>query len=129
MKKKIIALIFLFLLTFPFALAEENMNFGEQINVRNEVVESHIKTRNEIKSYMDKKSDQLISEVTTKAQGFIDENFLVLDQRVHRMINAFLLKIVLGLTSCIVFSQLIWFFIKRKIEKIRQKKELIENDS
>jgi len=126
--KKSLSLIFFFLIIFSsLVFAEGENSFGENVNVRNEVVQNHIQTRNVVKNHIDAKSDQLITEVTKTAQGFINKNFVELDKRIQGMINTFLLKILIGLVSCIVFSQLLWYVIKRRIQKIQSKKELLRN--
>ena len=128
-KKRFLGLFFLILIMSTisvYAIDEGTIAFGDDTSVKNEVAKQHLQTRAEIKKYIDTKSDALVQEVEKKAQNFIDENFLVLDTRMRLLINGILLKAMIGIVACIVFSQLIWFFIKKKIDSIRRKKDLVE---
>jgi len=125
--RKITITLILFLLAIPLITAQEGIGI-DQAGLQNFIVKEEIKTRNEVKAHIDKTKDDLKKYVETEGQAFIDSNFKVLDERVHSLANKMLVKASIGIIVAIIFSQLIWFLIKRKIDSFKKKEKVIVGD-
>ena len=114
------------IISFFFIILITPLVFGAEVisdpTLRNLIVTEEEKTRSEIKNYFDTKSNQLLVVVTDNAQEFIDTNFQILDNQIKKQINLFFIKAVIGIIASIVFSQLVWFLIKRKIQSIKKRR-------
>ena len=125
--RKITIILFLLLL-IPLTYAQTTQPVIDQAGLQNFIVKEDIKTRNEIKAHIDKVKDDLTKYVENEGQAFIDANFKVLDDRVHSLANKMLIKAVIGIIASILFSQLIWFLIKRKIGGYKHRQQVLRQE-
>jgi hypothetical protein len=116
---KLISFLTLIILLLPSALSEEAIN-DPYLSLKNHVTAESIKTRTEFTSYTDKKIEEMNTQVTTKVQGYIDENFKILDDRTRLMFLKAQIQISIAVILCIIIANAIWYLIKRSIEKIRK---------
>jgi hypothetical protein len=78
--------------------------------------------------YFDTKSKELLETVTADAQGFIDENFRVLDERMNMLANKLLIKACVGLICSLLFALALWSLIKRAVRKVNVHKQEVMSD-
>ena len=95
-------------------------------DLKNTFFSEEIKTRSDLKNYIDFKSDALITSVTEKSQKFLDENFIALDNRIHQYMNIFLIKLVIGIIASVLLAHMIYFLIINTINKLRRERGKIE---
>jgi len=119
---KITTLLLFLIIIIPLTLAVEPTPIPNDpnANLKNYVTAEHIKTRTEFTQYTDRKIDELITYVTTKGQDQINENFQVLDERVRLMFLKAQIQLALNIILSIITAQAIWWFLKKKLEKIRK---------
>jgi hypothetical protein len=86
-------------------------------DVTNIIIQENIKTRMEIKQYCDQKIQTMIDTVRTDGQNFIGQNFAEFDRRIHELAQKLFIKVILGAFTTILLAQLIFYIIKRKIDK------------
>jgi len=111
--KKIIILLITILLVLPLIQAQQQTS----MIIANKITEEHVKTRNDLKQYCDHKTDLMVKTVETEGQEFIDENFRIFDKRIHDLAREFLIRFIIAVTASILLAQLLFYVIKRKIEK------------
>ena len=87
------------------------------IDISNVVVQENIKTRMEIKQYCDQKIATMIETVKTQGQSFIGQNFAEFDRRIHALATTLFIKAIIATFTTILLAQLVYYIIKRKIEK------------
>jgi len=116
----------IFFLTLLIILS---INFVSAIDdqTKNTIMQEHRKSVTEIKKHVDDKSNQLVAIVQDEGQKFIDENFQALDNRVSKLINKLLLKLVVGIFITIILALLTWKFIHKKITEKELRKKILEN--
>jgi hypothetical protein len=83
----------------------------------NIIIQENIKTRMEIKQYCDQKIATMIETVKTEGQNFIGQNFAEFDKRIHELSNKIFIKIIIGIFSTVLLACIVYYIIKRKIEK------------
>jgi hypothetical protein len=118
-------MIILFLLIIPlFVYAQETVidNSVAISELRNTVINEDIKTRQELKRYMDVIVDDVVNKALSQGQKFFEDNFRVLESRLHTIGNQLLMKFYVGIVASIIFSQGVWFLIKRRIESLKSRK-------
>jgi len=86
-------------------------------DVTNIIIQENIKTRMEIKQYCDQKIATMVETVKTEGQSFIGQNFAEFDRRIHELSNKIFIKIIIGIFSTVLLACLVYYIIKRKIEK------------
>jgi hypothetical protein len=86
-------------------------------DVTNIVIQENIKTRMEIKQYCDQKITSMIETVKTEGANIVGKNFAEMDRRVHELATKLFIKAILGTFSTILLAQLVFYILKRRIEK------------
>ena len=86
-------------------------------DVTNIVIQENIKTRMEIKQYCDAKIQSMIDQVKTEGANIIGQNFAEFDRRIHETAQKLFIKTIIAVFSTILLAQLIFYIIKRRIEK------------
>lgn len=122
-QKTIIITIILIILSSSFVLSEEITGIGD---IKNTIIKENRQTRAELKEYIDTKNDKLKQEVTRDAQGFIDKNFAILDNQIHKLGTEMLIRAVIGIITAILFSQIVWYIIKNSLERIKGRKRKLQ---
>jgi len=116
----------IFFLTLFIILSINYVNAIDD-QTKNTIMQEHRKSVTEIKKHIDDKSNQLVAIVQDEGQKFIDENFKALDNRVSKLINKLLLKLVVGIFIIIILALLTWKFIHKKITEKELRKKILEN--
>jgi uncharacterized protein YwqG len=99
------------------ALAEDVDPITKLIN---HVSQEHIKTRTENTKYADAKFTQYEEKIQTEIKPFIDENFKILDDRLHALATQVIFQLSLSIFFAILLANATWYMIKRAIERIRK---------
>ena len=86
-------------------------------DVTNIIIQENIKTRMEIKQYCDQKIQTMIDTVRTDGQNFIGQNFAEFDIRIHELAQKLFIKTIIAAFTTILLAQLVFYIIKRKIDK------------
>ena len=86
-------------------------------DVTNIIIQESIKTRMEIKQYCDQKIATMIETVKTDGRNIIGQNFAEFDKRIHELANKIFIKTIIGIFSTVLLACLVYYIIKRKIEK------------
>ena len=117
--KKTIKIFFLFLiiLTLILPIIQADTPAVTTQETTNRVIQEHIRTRTEIKAYLDKKQADLETFVMNKGQKFIDENFQAFDNRMQKLATKMLIKVLITLVGGVLLAQLLFYLIKRRIER------------
>jgi hypothetical protein len=121
---KITLTLLLFLITIiPFTLAVDNpapIPTDPYASIKNHITAENIRTRTEFTQYTDRKIDEFTTYINTQGQKYVDENFKVLDDRMRAMFLKAQIQLTLNIILSIITAQAIWWFLKRKLEKIRR---------
>jgi capsular polysaccharide biosynthesis protein len=121
-----LGILFIFLILSSSVLGAVANTTITYDDLRNSMLNEQLKTRQELKKYVDDAVISVMAKTRTETKAFIDENFVVLENRMRNLFNLFLLKIVLAFASGIVLSQITWFIIKRALNKIGRKRREVE---
>jgi len=117
-QKKIILSIILIIITLILtttSIAQENTPIDTTLY--NIAIQENIKTRTEIKSYIDAKIDKIMQDVETTGQQYIDDNFQALYELTGQLAQKLLIKAIIGTFTTILLALLTYYLIKRTIEK------------
>ena len=118
--KKIIIILLIITLITPIVLAEEITTSSQ---IRNLIIQQEILTRTQIKAHIDKTQNEMEKYVQKEGKAFIDANFQILDNQVRKEFRTLLIKFVIGAITSILFAQIIFYIIKRKIEAMKERKK------
>jgi hypothetical protein len=80
-------------------------------------MQEEIRTRADIKNYIDKKIDDMTLTFTTDSQNFMNKNIAVFDKRMHDLAQSWVIRITITIFTTILLAHLAYYFIRRKIEK------------
>jgi len=119
-KKIIIILLFLTILIIPTVTAEEITTDSQ---IRNLIIQQEIITRKQINAHTDLIKEDIEKFVQKEGQAFIDNNFKILDNTVRKEFRTLLIKFVIGAISSILFAQIIFYILKRKIKLMEERKK------
>jgi len=119
-KKIIIILLFLTILIIPTVTAEEITTDSQ---IRNLIIQQEIITRKQINDHTDLIKEDIEKFVQKEGQAFIDNNFKILDNTVRKEFRTLLIKFVIGAISSILFAQIIFYILKRKIKLMEERKK------
>lgn len=86
-------------------------------DITNIVIQENIKTRMEIKQYCDQKIAIMIETVKTEGKDIIGKNFAEFDKRIHELSQKLFIKMIIGVFSTVLLACLIYYIIRRRIEK------------
>ena len=120
MRYRTITIMFLLLLLTPILVYSAEII--TDIDIRNIVIQENRQTRAEIKGYFDTKADKLLEVITRDGQKLLNDNFVTLDNMIHKLATEMLIRLVIGLITAILLAQIIWYLIKSQIEKIKRRK-------
>ena len=120
MRYRTITIMFLLLLLMP--LIVQSAELITDIDIRNIVIQENRQTRAEIKEYFDTKADKLLEVIKKDGQKLLNDNFVTLDNMIHKLATEMLIRLVIGLITAILLSHIIWYLIKSQIEKIKSRK-------
>jgi hypothetical protein len=81
------------------------------------IIQENIKTRMEIKQYCDQKIATMIETVKTEGKDIIGSNFAEFDRRIHELSQKLVIKMIIAIFTTILLACLVYYIIKRKIEK------------
>ena len=128
MRYRTITIMFLLLLLTPILVYSAELI--TDIDIKNIVIQENRQTRAEIKEYFDNKADKLLEVIVRDSQKLLDENFAIIDNKIHKLATEMLIRLVIGLITAILLSHIIWYLIKSQIEKIksRKRKPIEKND-
>ena len=121
MKHKIIIISFFLLLLTPILIQAEETTAGSTAVLKNLIVAEEIKTRTQLRTYCDKKITQVETLCVKKGEQYINENFQLFEDKIRSITNKMLIKVLLGIIGAILFSQIIWYLIKERIKKKKEK--------
>lgn len=99
-----------------------NIEVFNLTDIKTTVLTDGIKTRAEITNYMDRKYDQQMTSFRTDFSRYIDDNFRVIDAKVHFLVikSALMIAVIIG--TSILLSCSIWYLIYKRILKKEEKK-------
>lgn len=117
-----IAILTIILLLMPTLVLAEEPATDPITKLINHVTQEHIKTRTEATKYADAKFSQYDEKIQTEIKPFIDENFKILDDRLHALATQVILQISLAIFLSIIMANVIWYIIKRQIDNLRTRK-------
>jgi hypothetical protein len=118
--KKIIIILLLLLITIPIITAEEVTTDSQ---IRNLIIQQEILTRKEIKDHFDKTKKELEKFFEKEGKKFIDDNFKAIDNKIRKEFNILLIKGIIGIITSILFAQIIFYILKRKIKSMEERKK------
>lgn len=94
-----------------------NLPTSSSVETTNIILQENVKTRLEIKQYCDNKIDYMVSLVKTEGADIVGQNFRELDRRIQETSTKLFIKAVIGVFCAILLSQLVFYIIKRKVER------------
>jgi hypothetical protein len=103
--------------TVPLPPFPTNPQATTSTDITNIVIQENIKTRMEIKQYCDQKIASMIDQVKTEGANIVGRNFAEMDRRVHELATKLFIKAIIGTFATILLAQLIFYILKRRVEK------------
>ena len=94
-----------------------NLPTSSSVETTNMILQENVKTRLEIKQYCDNKIDYMVNLVKTEGANMIGQNFAELDRRIQQISTKLFIKACIGVFCTLLLSQLVFYIIKRKIER------------
>jgi len=113
--KKIYLSIILFVFFIPFVYSQEVSS--PTLDFEKVVVKEHFVTKKEIKEYMDQK----MIEYQRTTENQIGAAFVEMERIFDTRINKFVFKLTIGLFAIMFFSNSIWYFMKKKLDRRYEK--------
>lgn len=86
-------------------------------DISNTIIQENIKTRMEIKQYCDQKIATMIETVKTEGKDIIGQNFAEFDRRIHELSQKLFIKMIIAVFTTILLACLVYYIIRRRIEK------------
>jgi hypothetical protein len=123
--KNIVLIGILFLLgsVFVKATASEDQAGLSCSVLQNTFYQEELKTRSDLKVYIDKKASDLTSDFETKGQAFIDDNVKAFDDNMRDLVTKSLIKLLIVIVAGVLMAHLIWALIMNSIRKMRDHRE------
>lgn len=126
-----IIIVLLFVLMIPSVLAIEASNISIQpgimpLDIQNVVLQDGLKTRNEIKAYLDRRIESFKTEFTKESENFIQQKFAILDTQIKNEAAKILIKAEIYLIAGIFFSIMLIYFIHLLIKRLINRKATTE---
>lgn len=126
MNKGIIFCLLILLIT-PIVLAASNdssVPFSQDVS--SIVIQQSLQTRNELKTYFDKSFNKWLTDATSKAQVFLDENIGQLDAMIRAEIAKYYIKVLIGLVAGIFLAGMLIYFVIMSVRKLMSLKLISE---
>lgn len=120
-EKLLINMFLLIVLCFSVFAEEQSVNVDLQ-GVTDVIYREEIKTRTELKNYIDTRVDELSISFEEKGQRFVNQNFKVAEERITSLAKKLMAEIILTAIVSILFSLCLMEIIKRRIDKIQRRK-------
>jgi hypothetical protein len=123
---KNLTIILLFSILSASLVCAENITTQDINLLTNTYLQQEAKTRQEIKLYLDQKILLFEKQFYADGQKFIDDNFKILDDRLHNLANLMLFKISMGIIASILVSISTWYLIYRQIQKLKERRRMLK---
>ncbi|CAK0747234.1 hypothetical protein CCP1ISM_260006 [Azospirillaceae bacterium] len=121
--RRVVLFIVLFILSVSFVIGVEETS--DYSTIRDLFINEEIRTRQELKTYIDGKVDTLNKDFEERGRGFVEEQMNVIQDRAKGLFNIILLKALIGLVVAIILGNAFWYIIKRALLRIKFKKKQI----
>jgi hypothetical protein len=128
MNKKVLFLIILIILSSQLVLAATSDIAPSVVegNINSLIVQENSKTRSELKAYFDQKFDKWLNSATQKAESFLNDNFVQLDNMIKSQVQKYYIKLEIGLIAGLFFSSMLIYFVIMLIRRWLNRKAIAE---
>jgi hypothetical protein len=129
MNKKVLFLLFIFIIFSQIFFVNAAVNATNPLNAAfspDIATRQVIQSEQNIKQYFDNKFSKFIDDATAKAQGFLDANFLQLDNTIRSEVQKYYIKAEIGLIAGLFFAAMLitlFIMIMRKWLNMKAKTE------
>jgi hypothetical protein len=120
--KRIYLIFVVVLLLFLPLISSVGEVVTPDLSTQNLIVQENVKTRTEVKNYLDNVKSDLTVFVMKEGNKYVREQFELWNNNTRNLINLLIIKIVIYIIGAMLLGQLLFYLIKIKLLNLREKR-------